>query len=258
MQALREVTLSTPHPTAQGPPLFWTPLCSPRMLGPSPWSIRDELRYAHLCSQTSTHRNAAIPDGLWGVWMHSDKGHPAVRSSSSVGAHSPDCRAWASEPPGWESSRCWQVAGALGASRNPQWGVIGDGGLWPAVVITEFDLGTLLRTTFKEGFQGKVRASFHKSDAGSNSRWSPKLDSTRWGAQSTLCRPDCSMQARPPGLPGPRFWEPAVGLQGAGVPWRAWGTTPSRAHTHQCSKASAATPLEEQKTKCSFFFKAKS
>ena len=123
---------------------------------------------------------------------------------------------------------------------------------------SEFDSGTLLRTTFKEGFQGKVRASFHKSDAGSNSRWSPKLDSTRWGAQSTLCRPDCSMQARPPGLPGPRFWEPAVGLQGAGVPWRAWGTTPSRAHTHQCSKASAATPLEEQKTKCSFFFKAKS
>lgn len=157
-----------------------------------------------------------MPDGLWGVWMHSDEGHPAARSPSSVGAHSPGSQAWASEPPGWESSRCWQVAGALETPGTPSGESSEMGGLWPALVITELDSGALLRTAFKEGFPGKVRASFHKSDAGSNSWWSPKPDSTRWGAQSALCRPDCSMQARPPGSPGPRFWEPAVGLQGAG------------------------------------------
>lgn len=55
--------------------------------------------------------------------------------------------------------------------------------------------------------QGKVRASFHKSDAGSQLLVVPRTrDSTRWG-RSALCWPHGSMQAWPPDPPGPRFWE---------------------------------------------------
>ena len=69
MQALREVILSTPHPTtAQCPPLSWTLLCSPHTLGMSPQllgSIRDEHRYSRFCSQTRAVRPAHAETLPW-------------------------------------------------------------------------------------------------------------------------------------------------------------------------------------------------
>lgn len=80
-----------------------------------------------------------------------------------------------SEPPAREGSRCWQVAGALGDFRNPPLGSYPGQG----TVACSCQHRALLGSFPENSSQGKVRASFHKSDAGSQLLVVPRTENPR-------------------------------------------------------------------------------